>query len=341
MSRIRMAGAPRLMTAYLIRQNRRTRSGFRTAAIAWPCIAVLAAVLLFIERARAARSLEWLQHHVLASAGLAAIASAAAVARRRALMRAEFARSWLAALPIRPATARWESWVLETVPASAAVAVLAVLSVAAAIVLSSVPGRAGRAAFGVCAWLSGAVILGAAASYAIPPPKPVDLPPGSRYVPHQRAGKSAALRPSLKALGHWPVRQMFARAQPKIVARAVVPILVMMPLGTMADTAMIIVGLFLVAGALSLLIPAVISVSALVRRWVAPLPLRADRLMRIYLAPSLGVIAGASAVEAWLSFLLGASLRTSLAVGLCMAVFGILIAIGGVRLWRGLARRRP
>jgi hypothetical protein len=341
MSRIRMAGAPRLMTAYLIRLNRRTKPPRRGAAIARSCIGTLGAALLFIEREPVARSLEWLQSHVLVAAGLAAIGSAVTVARRRVLTRAEFARGWLAALPIRPATARWESLVLETVPASAAVLALAVISFAVAIVLSFAPGSASSAAFGVCAWLSGAVILGAMASYAIPRPEPVDLPPGSRYVPHRRTGKAGVLRPSLKALGHWPVRQMFARAQPKIVARAVVPVLVMMPLGTMADTAMVVVGVFLVAGALSLLIPAAISVSALVRRWVAPLPVRADRLMRTYLVPSLGVIAGASAVEACLLFVLGASLRTSLAIGLCTAVFGVLITIGGVRLWRAPTRRRP
>lgn len=138
------------------------------------------------------------------------------------------------------------------------------------------------------------------------------------------------MRPSLKSLGQWPVRRMFARAQPQMVARAIVPVLVMMPLGATADNAMVVVCLFLVAGSLSLLIPAVISVSALVRRWMAPLPVTTDSLMRTYLLPSLGTIVGAGAVAAWLLFILGASGLASVAAGLGAAVLGVLIVIGTV-----------
>ena len=60
--------------------------------------------------------------------------------------------------------------------------------------------------------------------------------------------------PRLSALGSWPVRQMFAWAQPKIVARAMIPILVMMPLGTTADAAMVVIALFGVVGALLLIV---------------------------------------------------------------------------------------
>jgi hypothetical protein len=317
-----MAYAPRLMTAYMILLNQKTRSRLRRAAIAGTlaCIGALAAALLMVERGPIAQMLDWLRHHGPMAAGLTAMASAAAVARRRVLTRAEFARSWLGAVPTRATAARWESLILEAAPAGAAMVVLVIIFSLAA----------SRAALVVCAWLSGGVILGAIVSYAIPAPKPQDLPPGSRYVPHLRIGKASAMRPSLKSLGQWPVRRMFARAQPQMVARAIVPVLVMMPLGATADNAMVVVCLFLVAGSLSLLIPAVISVSALVRRWMAPLPVTTDSLMRTYLLPSLGTIVGAGAVAAWLLFILGASGLASVAAGLGAAVLGVLIVIGTV-----------
>jgi hypothetical protein len=320
------------MTAYMILSNRKSRSQLRPAAIVsvLACIGALAVVLLIVEREPVARMLEGLRHHIPMAAGLAAIASAVAVARRRVLTRAEFARGWLAAVPTSAAGARWEALILETTPAAATVVGLVCILVLAAVIFALGAQTAGGAALVECGWLSAGVILGALASYAIPAPAPQDLPPGSRYVPHLRIGKASAMRPSLKSLGQWPLRRMFARAQPKMVSRAVVPILVMMPLGTMADTAMVVLGLFLVAGALSLLIPTVISVSALVRRWVAPLPVRADILMKTYLLPSLAAIIGASAVGAWLLTILGVSDRASVVAGLCTAVLGVLIAIGGV-----------
>jgi hypothetical protein len=142
------------------------------------------------------------------------------------------------------------------------------------------------------------------------------------------------LRPSLKALAFWPVRLMFARAQPKLVARAILPVLVLMPIGTSAATALCVIALYVVAGVLSLLIPAAISVSVSVRAWLAPLPVRMSRVMRMVVIPTIGIVAGASAAEGLLLFAMGASLRASFVSGLCMAV------IGGVATLAAL-RRRP
>lgn len=329
----RLAGAPRLRAAYLIRSGRAARRRLRGVVLIAAGIAVLAALLLS-ELESAARMLAWLRQHIIAATILAAVAGTAMTARRRGLMRAEFKSSWLAALPIRRAAARWESLIIDMAPAAAAVAALAVIFLAAAIALAFVPGSSGISAVSVCAAMSAGVIGGAIFSYAIPAPKPIDLPPGSRYVPHRRPRRFSALRPSLKALGYWPVRQMFARAQPRMVSRATLPLLVMMPLGTMADTAMVVIGLFLTTGALSLLIPSAISVSVQLRRWVAPLPVRAGRVLRAYLVPSLAVIAGASALDAWLLIVVGKSIPAAAAIGLCLAVLGISLTLGGIWLSR-------
>lgn len=236
----------------------------------------------------------WLRQHGLLCAGVAAFLCAVSIARRRTLQRAEFARSWLAAVPVKTATARWEAFLIETLPASAAIAII---SLAAVVALSA-------AAWVAWSYISAGIVAGVLLSFLVPRPKAVDLPPGSRYVPQPKFGRTTAIRPSLSALGHWPIRQMFAWAQPKTVARATIPIFVMLPMGTTADAAMIAIALFGVLGVLSLLCSAMILVSRLARRWLAPLPAHAGAVIRAILLPACGVIAGAGAIEALLLWVL-------------------------------------
>jgi len=188
--------------------------------------------------------------------------------------------------------------------------------------------------------LSAGVAIGVVVSYAIPAPKVVVLPPGSRYVPHKKT-RAAKIQPSLAALGLWPVRQMFAWAQQKMVARATIPVLLSMGIGTTADTAMLTLGLFAVTGALLLLLPAVVSTSMLVRRWLAPLPARAGAVRRALLLPTFGIMVGAGAVEALLLLAFGLSYRVSAAAGLCAAAVGCLATMAGLLLSDVLPRRRP
>jgi len=202
------------MAARLIRLNKNAKGSARGRIMA---AAGLGAVLALL----------WTE----LCAGVAAFASAIQVARRRVLKRAEFARSWLAAVPTTPRTARWEALVIETLPARMALAVLTVLGVSVGLMLSLADAGRGGSLFAVWAMLSAGVALGAAVSYAVPAPKPIDLPPGSRYVPHKKTHRAAKIRPSLTALGLWPVRQMFAWAQPKMVARATIPVLLSMGIG--------------------------------------------------------------------------------------------------------------
>ncbi len=328
------------MAARLIRRNGNTRAKARRRIVAAAAFVAIIAIL-WAQRASVAQAIDWLRLHGFLLGGLAAVASAIQVARRRALKRAEFAESWLAAVPIRSSTARWEALIIETLPATAALAAITILGLGCGLVLAFAHGGRSGSLFAVWAAASAGIAIGALVSYAITAPKPVDLPPGSRYVPHTRAHRTAEIRPSLAALGAWPVRQMFAWAQPKMVARASILILVMMPLGTTADAAMVVIAVSGIAGALILLWMAALAASRWVRRWMAPLPVRAAALRRAFLLPTFAVMVVASAIEAALLLALGVSYRMSAAAGIVTAVVGCLATLGGVQLWGVWPRRMP
>jgi hypothetical protein len=257
------------------------------------------------------------------------------------LKREEFARSWLAAVPVRSRTARWEALIIETLPATAALVALTALGLGLGLVFAIAGGVHSGPLLAVWATLGAGVAIGVAVGYAMPTPKPVDSPPGSRYVPHHKANRAAKIRPSLAALGAWPVRQMFAWAPPKMVARATLPILVMMPMGTTADVAMGVIAVFGVNGVLVLLCMAALRLSHLVRRWMAPLPVRAGVVTRAFLLPTFGVMVGASAVEVLLLVAFGVSYHISAIAGLGTAVIGCLATTGGVLLCRARLRGMP
>lgn len=283
----RLAGAPRLLTACLILRNRHARFGWRHFLFA---LLAMGALALKWRGNEVGEAVDWLQSHELLSAAVAAVAGAVLTARRRVQKRTEFARSWLAAVPASRGEARREALFIEMLPATAAIVALAFIC---------------APRWAVWAWLGGGIALGAIFSYAIPAPKPIDLPPGSRYVPHQSTAGAGRPRPSLNALGSWPLRQMFAWAQPKMVARAILPVLLAMPMGTMADAALLIVVCFAIAGALCLLVSAAISCGVKVRRWTAPLPMRTSLMWRHFLAPTLCTMAVAAAVFFLLCSMLG------------------------------------
>jgi hypothetical protein len=330
--------AARLAAAKLIRLNRRARGRGRLAGAVPLCLGALIA-LLWVE-ATVAAPLEWLRSHGMLCAGLAAIASAVLIARRRALKRAEFARSWLAAVPVNVATARWESLLIETLPAIAAIGLLTIASISYVLVLAISKSADMFAPLAVWVYFCSGIAAGVIGSFLVPQPKPLDLPPGSRYVPQQRSKRSAKFHPSLSALGSWPIRQAFAWAQPKIVSRAIIPILIMMPLGTMADSAMVAIALFGMIGVLLLVGSGVISASRFARRWLAPLPLRSAEVIRAFLLPACAVIVAASAIEALLLLVLNVSYRSAAEVGAWTAVLGCVTVSGGL-IWNWRLRARP
>jgi len=132
----------------------------------------------------------------------------------------------------------------------------------------------------------------------------VELPPGSRYVPQRRAVRGAPLRPSLASLGLWPLRAMFASLRPQAVARVAVPILVMMPLGTTADVALLAIGLSASLAAILLLLVWMWRIGGESRRWLQPLPLSGGRIVGHIVARGLPAILGCAATSLWLLWLI-------------------------------------
>jgi hypothetical protein len=329
---------PRLKAEALIWRNRGARSRLNGTTVVFLSLIAVAAIL-FLER-RLPAVLHWLQPRAPWGGVLAAFFSAVGVAQRRALKRTQFSRSWLAALPVRTATSRWEAFLIETSPAAVAIAALSVLAALVLPMPAFEPSVKLSAIFAVWAYLGGGVLAGVALSFLIPLPKPVDLPPGSRYVPKPKIIRAAVIRPSLQSLGGWPIRQMFAWAQPKVVARALIPVLVMMPLGTKADDAMIAIALFGVLFAMALLSGAVISVSRAARRWLAPVPLRPSALTRALLLPAWGLIAAGGVMEALLLMVFNVSFRVSAIAGAATALVGS-VALALALFWSMQRRRVP
>jgi hypothetical protein len=181
------------------------------------------------------------------------------------------------------------------------------------------------------AWgaMTGGVMLGTALSYWMPAPKEEELYEGSRYVPHRRRAQTPIPTGSLSALGSWPVRQMFANARPKAVARACLPIIVLMPMGSTADVAMIVMGLFVAAGALVLSATSVISVSAKAARWLGPLPLDSGLLARRLLMRTLVAMLCATVIGSWLLWVMGTPVNRCITGGSLALIGSSLLAIGG------------
>jgi hypothetical protein len=325
------------MTARLVRRNRTIKHRARVA-VATLCTGA-AIAFSWGETEALARAVGWVYQHRLAGGCIAAVASAVLVARRRVLKRAEYAKSWLAAVPVRSATARWETLAIETLPATATIAALTVMAAISAAALALLPHAPGLPLWVTWAYLILGLAFGVLMSYFIPAPKAVDLPPGSRYVPHTPTKRAAQIQPSLRSLQFWPVRQVFAWLQPKMVARATIPILVMMPMGTTADTGLVVIAMFGVAGALMLCCSAAIAVSRLARSWLSSLPMRDGAAVRALLNPAIAIILAASIIEALLLLVLGVTYRTSAAVALCAAAVGCLATIAGVHL--GRSKRTP
>jgi hypothetical protein len=273
--------APNLRAAYLASGNRwRVRSRTDVLyAIAGTTAWLLAAGGMWLAPGSFASLFARFARHPLLLALAAAGAAAALTARRRALRLSEAPRSWLAALPVRPLVARAESVMITTLPVIwvAAATTLLFLTAALATLAERVPTAPVTAAYGV---VMAGLALGTVASYLIPPARPEELPPGSRYVPKRGVPRARALEPSLAPLGIWAVRHVFASARPQAVARATIPILVLMPLGTFADAAMLVLAIAAVSAAILMLLKAAVAVYASSARWLEPLPVRRAAIAR-------------------------------------------------------------
>ena len=296
------------MVGYLAWLNRRQNHPRRYLLLALALItawAVIAALLFAVLQPATAAALAWMHRHEFPLAGLSACMTAALVARRHAAQRSEAPRSWLAALPVRRATARWEALAIAAAPALGAICIVAAAGGTAwmAALFAADPAPVALASTWIA--VTAGIVVGAMIGYWVPVPKPIEVQPGSRYVPRPRAPGARPPAPSLSALGRWPVRQMFASARPKAVSRAVLPILLTVPLGSTADAAMLVIAMSAVLGAVLLLVSAIISVSKESCRWLQPLPLPRALLARALLIRPLAVIAAAALIAAWLLWVMG------------------------------------
>jgi hypothetical protein len=327
-----LRNAPRLMAGYLTWLNRRRDHPRRHLLLAFALItawAIIAALLFAALRPATAEALAWMHRHQFLLGGLAACMTAALVARRHAGQRSEAARSWLAALPVRRATARWEALAIAAAPALGAICIVAAAGGTAwiAALYASDPAPAALASTWIA--VTTGVIVGAMAGYLVPVPKAAEVPPGSRYVPHPRVLGARHPVPSLYALGRWPIRQMFASARPKAVTRAVLPILLMIPLGSTAAAAMLVIAMSAVLGALLLLVSAIIRVSRESGRWLQPLPLPRALLARRVLVRPLAVIWAAALIAAWLLWVMGSPPTEALQYGFSLLVLSSSVAVVG------------
>jgi hypothetical protein len=325
----RLGQTPRLMVGYLAWANGKHGASLRWYVVVLAILGMLTTSLFWIQREMVAASVKWLQQHIVLLTGLAALTSAAMVARRRVHKRIEARRSWLAALPAHPTAARWEAVAIDVAPVGTLMMGFAVVFGPISVVSAFAAGRSWIAAAAVWSAMIVGAGLGVVVSYAIPARRQIEAAPGSRYVPHRQAVSAAPPRPSLAPLGLWPIRQMFASAQPKAMARAALPILLCIPGGSSAGSALVIVASFAFIGMLLLLVSSVISVSAVGRRWLTPLPLTRAVTARALLTPSLTVIAVLNAIGASLLWIGGLSAGLAAEIGLFTSMASWLVAIGG------------
>jgi len=322
--------APQLLTAYLVWVNRGGPAARRaytvalTFFIAWT---LAASAYLQTDRAAALSTLAWLHRHTLFLAGISAFAAGILVSRRRALNKKEASRSWTAALPMKRSTAKWQAIAIESAPALAIVGLLAAAFGDLCVIAFFRPDIPAP----ISAWgaMTGGVVLGTALSYLMPAPKEEERYEGSRYVPHRRRAATPIPTGSLSALGSWPVRQMFASARPKAVARASLPIIVLMPMGSTADVAMLVMGLFVAVGALALLGTSAISVSAKAARWLRPVPVGSGLLARRLLMRTLAVMLCATVIGSWLLWVMGTPVNRCITGGALTLIASTVLAVSG------------
>jgi hypothetical protein len=183
----------------------------------------------------------------------------------------------------------------------------------------------------ILAWVTttAGVLVGACCAECLPAARPEELYEGSRYVPHRRLAFTPVPSGSLVPLGSWPLRQLFASARPKTVARAIVPLLLAMPLNSTAADAMLVLGLLSAIGALVLLAAAALSVSARASRWLRPLPLGSGALARSTLIPAAAAMALAAAIESWLLWVKGVSVPRCLAIGSATLATCLVVTLAG------------
>lgn len=338
--RPRLAATPRLLGAYYAVGNRWRRRGRRDRSLLIGLVSLWAALIALLagcSREALSACCVWLTSHGLPLAAASLAGAVILVSRRRSVVRADAARSWLAALAVPRGAAFFESRTLEWVPALCLLGVVAIggaslLAVAASRGIATLLSLAQTVGA-----LEGAVLIGALCSYLIPPGRDEDLPPGSRYVPHRRRTGPPLPRASLTGLAQWPVRRLFALLRPKVVTRAVVPVLMAVPLGASADSALVMLGVTATSAALLLFLVSLRDASRASQRWLRPVSLSPSVVCQALLGRALAGMTVLAALWGGLVWAAGMTARDALQRSLCLWSLCATIAVGLV--WFATHRR--
>jgi hypothetical protein len=290
---------PSLATAWLEWLNRHdNRHSVRLAAAVSVGAGSGTIALAWIHRVRLAAALVEVAQHTVTIAICAGVVSALVVSRERGIRAARADRSWAAALPVGVNAQRIEMWVLPLVPVAGAMLLLSSVGLLTCTVLG-LAGFALRPCIAVCGALLTGAAAGAGVRLAIPASTPETPHPDSRYVPH-RVTRGRRPAPSLAALGIWPIRRMFTLLQPKLAARTLLPVLLMVPLGSTAADAMIWIGAFGLAAALAAVGTSVLWVRRAAVSWLRPLPLSSSRVGQAVASRACLVMLALAAAASWL-----------------------------------------
>ena len=297
-----LAATHHLATLY-IRCSNRIETGHIVQIVILALLSAMVGTtsLVWIHRPRVAAAFNALQDQTLMIALLVGIVAAVAVAHQRSVHMARAAHSWLAALPTSPRARRAELLTLQLAPVITALVLVSgfCLIAGATLAIAGLPTGPD-----IVAWRSVLLgtVLGAAVGLAVPLPKLEVLDPSSRYVPH-RAMHGRRPVPSIAALKIWPIRRMFAMLRPKTLSRAMLPVLLAVPLGTTGAAAMVWIAQLGAVTALVLLAMSVVDVTQKARQWLKPLPLSLGRLGLTVALRALLVMFGIGAVLAWLGWI--------------------------------------
>jgi hypothetical protein len=186
-------------------------------------------------------------------------ACAIATARRKGHLHRSLTDSWLA-----PLAAPSSMLVRALLPA-----ILQLLALSAGIAIALVGGSLGFAA-AVTLWSieAGAYIVGSGLGWLSRPGKSATAP-DFHYVSIRKPRSGWARAPRLEPLSYWTIGQAHVYVKPKIIARAVLLVLLSLPMGITAQSAMAIVAVLWVLLYVGSLMLAIARVAFSAAQWLA------------------------------------------------------------------------
>jgi hypothetical protein len=235
-----LAALPHVATRYLHWSNRFERVPIvRVASVGLVSAAVVGFWILWVHRLRVDEVLGRLQRHTVMTAVLAGIVAAAFVSHRRSMHAERAPRSWLAALPISSRGRRIEALALQLGPVITATVLISCFCLLTSVMLA-LAGLSAKSCLVAWRTVLQGTFLGVGGGLIVPHSKPLSPYPGSRYVPHRTTPGRHPV-PSLGGLAIWPIRSMFAMLRPKNLSRTLLPVLIVMPLGTTTEMVMTLI----------------------------------------------------------------------------------------------------